>query len=677
MRLLILLSLAAAVALPVSAQQDEDPNEWVIEYHQFPEPALIEGFTSPQLGFLKAPELPAEDAPDEEVLKFVKQSNEIVSHFFEYIGVSSPKGVAFLFDPETGTLAARLPRGAQIAIANLAEAARDRVPKYIAADLTIIESAAARIRQSILDAAETANHREVLDALLEDVNNGDASIAGALTQEAKSGQRAKITKQTELAIPTQLGADEDDWIEWESEALPIGLTWEIDPVIGADGLTIDFVVNFDFDYAPPRKRQAPISKRGETSLSAAVVDLHRAVASTAITTRSGDAKLVGVWKPESVDGRNDDTLQAAFVEGAIVPVLPLPNLRVQQLLTNLGDEISEIPDGPPQYAELPGELPPGMIVRRFVVPPGFLSRDPRADSGPVDPFADLSAGEPRFSIRATAKDILERVGIPFPDGSSANYIASTSELVIRNLPENVQLVEAYLSSLRESVPKTIGVSLHVVQAPAALLRRLTRESRTWSDHTPAWEELQNAADQGQATILRSVWCEGRSGQRFKVESGQHHVYNAAAWVSQKGRSAKNPAAAGQGDKPVAQAQAVVGGEGAWMSGAPETVVVGTVMEVDPVIGADGRTIDVNLNFNHHYAPPVLEGEAGRDAAGNVELDAPGTSFRFAQVTSSATMLSGAIRILGTWKPEGTAEFDQADLLQAVLLKVDVLEFPED
>lgn len=111
----LLLFLVFAVS---SAWTQEDANfdEWVIEFHQFPEPGLVEGFTSPKLGFLKAPPLPAADASEEEIETFMKESNEIVSHFFEFIGVSSPKGTLFTFDPESFTLAARLPRGASRAV---------------------------------------------------------------------------------------------------------------------------------------------------------------------------------------------------------------------------------------------------------------------------------------------------------------------------------------------------------------------------------------------------------------------------------------------------------------------------------------------------------------------------------------------------------------------------------
>lgn len=649
----------------------EDANEWVIQFHQFPEPALVEGFTSPKLGFLKCPPLPPADSSDEDLQKFLRESNDVISHFFEYIGVSNPKGALFVFDPDTFTFAARLPRGAQTAIANLAEAARQQTPKYVANELTIIEADAPRIREIVDGASKNANHRQLLDSLFEAADNGNAEIIATLTQEARSGQRTSIRKQIDTTYPGYLTADAEDWIEYDLDSRNTGLSWELDPVIGSAGHTIDLNFNLETHYAPPRKRQEPISKRGDTELSAAVVDFHLARVTTSITLRDGDAKLVGVWKPENVEGRNDDTLQVAFTEATIVSVLPLPDPRVEQLLNQHGDAIAEIPDGPPQYENLPGELPPGMIVRRFRIPPGFLSQGGGGGGGsPADPFADL--GETKFTVRATAKDILMQNGIPFPDGSSANYIASTSELVVRNLPDHIQLVDAYVSSLRADVQKSIGVSVHVVQAPTAMLRRLARESRGWSDHSAAWEQLQDAAEQGDAQILRSVWSEGKSGQRFKVESGREQIYPVGAGIDSGANVSQ-----GKENEAGAKAAAVVADEPRSMSGVFDTHMVGTVVEIDPIIGADGKTLDINLSFEYDFAQPVRSGESRRDDEGNVEMDAPATSFRQTYLATSATMLSGAIRIMGVWEPEGAEEFEQNDVMQAVLLKADILELSEE
>ncbi len=60
----------------------------------------------------------------------------------------------------------------------------------------------------------------------------------------------------------------------------------------------------------------------------------------------------------------------------------------------------------------------------------------------------------------------------------------------------------------------------------------------------------------------------------------------------------------------------------------------------------------------------MEGESRLDEDGNLILDAATTSFRETRVSTALTLRSGAIRLFGLWRPTGTPEFDNADILQA-------------
>lgn len=105
--------------------------------------------------------------------------------------------------------------------------------------------------------------------------------------------------------------------------------------------------------------------------------------------------------------------------------------------------------------EAGGELYPGT----YRVPPSFLSGGSDAGGGgggggaaAGDPFADLGdkgksgAGIPK---RKSAREILETVGVTFPPGSSVIYNAASSQLVLRNTRANLDLVEAYVDSIKE------------------------------------------------------------------------------------------------------------------------------------------------------------------------------------------------------------------------------------
>lgn len=74
-----------------------------------------------------------------------------------------------------------------------------------------------------------------------------------------------------------------------------------------------------------------------------------------------------------------------------------------------------------------------LFTNSYLVPPTFLAND---QSSPARP---------------TAKEKLEAAGISFPDGASAVYNPATSQLIVRNTKEQMELVGAYIDAIREEV----------------------------------------------------------------------------------------------------------------------------------------------------------------------------------------------------------------------------------
>jgi general secretion pathway protein D len=111
----------------------------------------------------------------------------------------------------------------------------------------------------------------------------------------------------------------------------------------------------------------------------------------------------------------------------------------------------------------------------YVVPPTFLSTDGGGGGGgggaaaAADPFAEpVAAGggaAPRG--RPNAKQILESAGITFGTGASAIYNASTSQLIVRNTQDQMELVEAYIESIVQGVEKQIYITSRFVEISEA------------------------------------------------------------------------------------------------------------------------------------------------------------------------------------------------------------------
>lgn len=109
-----------------------------------------------------------------------------------------------------------------------------------------------------------------------------------------------------------------------------------------------------------------------------------------------------------------------------------------------------------------------MFTNVYVVPPTFLSTDAGGAGGggaaAADPFADpVEAGGGPLVGRPKAKDILADAGISFPPGSSAIYNKTSSQLIVRNTQDQMELVEAFIDSLRGGVEKQIYITSRFVE----------------------------------------------------------------------------------------------------------------------------------------------------------------------------------------------------------------------
>ncbi|MCB1233767.1 MAG: type II and III secretion system protein [Verrucomicrobiae bacterium] len=112
-----------------------------------------------------------------------------------------------------------------------------------------------------------------------------------------------------------------------------------------------------------------------------------------------------------------------------------------------------------------------LFTNSYVVPPTFLSSggggagDGGGGAAPADPFAAPvaagNAGPP--NVRRTAKEVLESYGVVFGPGSSATYQPASSQLIVRQTQDQMELVEAVIESLRGNAEKQIYVTSKFVE----------------------------------------------------------------------------------------------------------------------------------------------------------------------------------------------------------------------
>ena len=127
-----------------------------------------------------------------------------------------------------------------------------------------------------------------------------------------------------------------------------------------------------------------------------------------------------------------------------------------------------------------------LVTKEYKVPPGFISNAPgsggasgalnqgatRAGAGSSGP-ADASKGGQGIATRANAREFLESNGVQFPTGASANYLASSSKLVVRNTQENLDLIDTLVDAAIGAAPTQVEIESKFVEITQQNLKELS------------------------------------------------------------------------------------------------------------------------------------------------------------------------------------------------------------
>ena len=108
-----------------------------------------------------------------------------------------------------------------------------------------------------------------------------------------------------------------------------------------------------------------------------------------------------------------------------------------------------------------------LYTRTFTVPPDFISRLTQGGGsgggGNDDPFGEDDSGGGALSERANAQTLLMDSGVSFPDNAFANYIASTSTLVVNNTLNNLDIIDEIIAVLRKDGPRQVRIMTKFIE----------------------------------------------------------------------------------------------------------------------------------------------------------------------------------------------------------------------
>ncbi|MGJ8673103.1 Amuc_1098 family type IV pilus outer membrane protein [Rubritalea sp.] len=110
-----------------------------------------------------------------------------------------------------------------------------------------------------------------------------------------------------------------------------------------------------------------------------------------------------------------------------------------------------------------------LYTRSFSVPPDFMTLIGDTSGGgstaSSDPFADPveSGGGGGIAATPPVRDLLEKSGVVFPEGTTASFSRARSALTVRNTANNLDIVEQLVNDIKNQKPKQIRIATKFVE----------------------------------------------------------------------------------------------------------------------------------------------------------------------------------------------------------------------
>ena len=116
-----------------------------------------------------------------------------------------------------------------------------------------------------------------------------------------------------------------------------------------------------------------------------------------------------------------------------------------------------------------------LITKEYKVPPGFITSLPAQDqtNGQGPGGQGIAPGsQPAIQARSGAREFLEAQGVTFPQGASANFIASTSKLIVKNTQANLDLIDTLVETQLTAPPSQVEIESKFLEVTQTNLKEL-------------------------------------------------------------------------------------------------------------------------------------------------------------------------------------------------------------
>lgn len=541
-------------------------------------------------------------------------------------GILFPEGSRASFDPSTGMLRVTNTKANLDLVDTFVGAMKDRGPINLSFHLQTFQLPVAAATVLMQATASTADHTAELERLIKAAADPASNVKAIATSfvRTKSGQRVRIVAERQHTYISEADVGKDGHLHnLAQEIKGLGFNIEIDPVLGLDGTTIDVNIASTCASASPDEASETstdlLSGKAFTTPTSA---FHVKTVQTALSMISGSSKLLSIWKPTGKpEFEAGDLRWVTFLTARKVPVEALPRVR--------------------EFPGVAGQaLPEGWKSLAFPIPAHLQNTD------------DEAFGRARGE---TVEECLQRLGAQFPVGSRVGSTPD-GQLLITSSLDALSNVSEIVWGMTQRMPRGLAFTFHTIRAPSALMRPLVAQAEPTSDQRTALQSLLAAVAEGRAQCVGTNYLETKSGWKASVNAAteQPFINDFIGIPSPKpeDKTTPPPKKAGQARGPEF-----------------EMLRQGTMIDLDPVLGPDGTTIDLTVSYKHTTAPLEDRWLEFRDPAHSTSYRLPFLDSHEASIETSMTLTDEGTQLLGVYRPSGVAQ----DVLEAVWVTAEVTQ----
>jgi hypothetical protein len=213
-------------------------------------------------------------------------------------------------------------------------------------------------------------------------------------------------------------------------------------------------------------------------------------------------------------------------------------------------------------------------------------------------------------------------------------------------------------------PQLVRVQVEFIEMAHESLTKLLLEPRKGANDADLRKQVQKLVDEQKATVVETMLCTGRSGEKSLAESIKEFIYPTEYEPAEIPNEIHTTA---DGEK--------VKSDGKEYATGPtptsfETRNLGSTVEIEPTIGGDGKIIDLRLapDIVYHVGNETWAEWKGKHGDASVRMP----TMYSTRITTAVTLATGQPLLAAALSPKGENGFPDFKRKLLVFVRADVL-----